>query len=69
MIFADEPTDNLDTVTGALVETILFTLNKEQGITRVIVTHDPELAARRGRQLFIRDECAVRSLETQGITA
>ncbi len=69
VIFADEPTGNLDTVTGALVEDILFTLNREQGITLVIVTHDPDLAARCDRQLFIRDGRAVRSLETQGATS
>ena len=69
VIFADEPTGNLDTVTGALVEDILFTLNREQGITLVIVTHDPDLAARCDRQFFIRDGRAVRSLETQGASA
>ncbi|MBX3094509.1 MAG: ABC transporter ATP-binding protein [Cryobacterium sp.] len=55
VIFADEPTGNLDTVTGALVEDILFSLNKERGITLVIVTHDVELAARCDRQFFLRD--------------
>ena len=69
VIFADEPTGNLDTITGALVEDILFTLNRGQGITLVIVTHDPELAARCDRQLFIRDGRAVRSLDTPGAAA
>lgn len=55
VIFADEPTGNLDTTTGRLVEDILFSLNKEHGITLVIVTHDPDLAARCDRQIFIRD--------------
>ncbi len=55
VIFADEPTGNLDTATGALVEDILFDLNREQGITLVIVTHDLELAERCDRQIFIRD--------------
>ncbi|MCU1638981.1 MAG: transporter ATP-binding protein [Microbacteriaceae bacterium] len=55
VIFADEPTGNLDTATGSLVEDILFSLNKEQGITLVIVTHDVELAARCDRQIYIRD--------------
>ncbi|MCU1570815.1 MAG: transporter ATP-binding protein [Naasia sp.] len=54
VIFADEPTGNLDTVTGGLVEDILFDLNK-RGITLVIVTHDVELAARCDRQIFLRD--------------
>lgn len=55
VIFADEPTGNLDTATGKLVEDILFDLNRENGITLVIVTHDVELAERCDRQLFLRD--------------
>ncbi|TFD90740.1 ABC transporter ATP-binding protein [Cryobacterium serini] len=55
VIFADEPTGNLDTATGAVVEDILFELNRSQGITLVIVTHDEELAARCDRQIYIRD--------------
>ncbi|TFD28944.1 ABC transporter ATP-binding protein [Cryobacterium cryoconiti] len=55
VIFADEPTGNLDTATGAVVEDILFALNKDQGITLIIVTHDSDLAARCDRQIYIRD--------------
>ncbi|MBC7441624.1 MAG: ABC transporter ATP-binding protein [Ramlibacter sp.] len=55
VIFADEPTGNLDTATGAVVEDILFSLNKNEGITLVIVTHDVDLAARCDRRIFIRD--------------
>ncbi|WP_395639169.1 ABC transporter ATP-binding protein [Pseudolysinimonas sp.] len=55
VIFADEPTGNLDTTTGAAVEDELFALNRERGITLVIVTHDEQLAARCDRQLIIRD--------------
>ena len=55
LIFADEPTGNLDTVTGRLVEDILFRLNSESGITLVVVTHDTELAARCDRQIYISD--------------
>lgn len=62
VIFADEPTGNLDTVTGRLVEDILFSLNKDHGITLVIVTHDTELAVRCDRQIFIRDGREVQSL-------
>ena len=61
VIFADEPTGNLDTVTGGIVEDILFDLNKEQGITLVIVTHDEELAARCDRRVYIRDGVIVES--------
>ncbi len=55
VIFADEPTGNLDSVTGALVEDILFDLNRTHGITIVMVTHDEELAARCDRRLFLKD--------------
>jgi putative ABC transport system ATP-binding protein len=55
VIFADEPTGNLDTATGAVVEDILFSLNRDKGITLIIVTHDIDLAARCDRQIFIRD--------------
>ncbi|GAA1056885.1 ABC transporter ATP-binding protein [Agromyces luteolus] len=55
VIFADEPTGNLDTATGQVVEDILFTLNREQGITLIIVTHDTELAERCDRQIYLRD--------------
>lgn len=55
VIFADEPTGNLDSVTGSTVEDILFDLNQTHGITIVIVTHDEDLASRCDRQLQIRD--------------
>ena len=59
IIFADEPTGNLDSATGAKVEELLFRLNREKGITLVIVTHDPELAARCDRQIQIKDGLVV----------
>lgn len=55
VIFADEPTGNLDTATSDVVEDILFGLNKEKGITLVVVTHDPDLAARCSRQIYLVD--------------
>jgi putative ABC transport system ATP-binding protein len=55
IIFADEPTGNLDTATGAVVEDLLFGLHREQGITLIVVTHDEELAARCDRRIHIRD--------------
>jgi putative ABC transport system ATP-binding protein len=51
VLFADEPTGNLDTQTGALVADLLFDLNREEGATLVLVTHDTGLAARCSRQL------------------
>ena len=74
IIFADEPTGNLDTATGAVVEDMLFALNREQGITLVIVTHDDDLAARCDRRIYIRDGLVADSLlfepaDTDGIAA
>ena len=51
LLFADEPTGNLDTTTGQQVIDLLFRLNAEAGTTLVLVTHDERLAARCGRQL------------------
>jgi len=51
ILFADEPTGNLDTTTGEKVADLLFKLNQEQGTTLVLVTHDEKLAARCQRQL------------------
>lgn len=55
IIFADEPTGNLDSTTGAQIEKLLFDLNKKQGSTLVIVTHDSELAAKCDMQIYIKD--------------
>lgn len=49
ILFADEPTGNLDTENGRRVADLLFTLNAEHGTTLVLVTHDAELAGRCGR--------------------
>lgn len=55
VIFADEPTGNLDSTTGAKIEEILFKLNREKNITLIIVTHDEELAEKCDRQIRIAD--------------
>lgn len=54
LLFADEPTGNLDGETGDNVENLLFELNKEQGTTLVIVTHDLELANRAQRIIRLK---------------
>jgi putative ABC transport system ATP-binding protein len=51
VLFADEPTGNLDAATGLRVVDLLFALNREAGTTLVLVTHDRTLAARCGRVL------------------
>ena len=63
VIFADEPTGNLDSATGARIEQLLFSLNAKHGITLIIVTHDPELAARCDRQIHIKDGRIVMSTQ------
>jgi putative ABC transport system ATP-binding protein len=55
VLFADEPTGNLDQKTGQRIVDLLFALNREQGTTLVLVTHDPELAAYCDRTLELDD--------------
>ncbi len=53
ILFADEPTGNLDTVTGRAVDELLFEMNQEQGTTLVLVTHEHGLAERCGKQITL----------------
>jgi len=55
ILFADEPTGNLDSVTGEVVENLLFDYNKKNGVTLIIVTHDADLAKRCDIQINIKD--------------
>lgn len=54
ILFADEPTGNLDAETSEKIIDLIFNLNKEAGTTLVLVTHDPELAGRTGRIVRLR---------------
>lgn len=55
ILFADEPTGNLDSATGQVIEDLLFKYNKDRGVTLIIVTHDQELADRCDIQINMRD--------------
>lgn len=55
ILFADEPTGNLDSVTGQVVEDLLFDYNKNNNVTLIVVTHDSDLAARCDIQIHIKD--------------
>jgi lipoprotein-releasing system ATP-binding protein len=55
LLLADEPTGNLDTVTGSAMHALFSELNAELGMTMIIVTHNPDLAARIPRQLRMVD--------------
>ncbi|MGP4724649.1 ABC transporter ATP-binding protein [Agrobacterium deltaense] len=54
VLIADEPTGNLDTDTGKQIADLLFAKQAERGMTMVLVTHDPSLAARCSRQIKVR---------------
>ena len=55
ILLADEPTGNLDSVTGHQIIDLLVDVNKRRGCTLVLVTHDPELAARTDEVVVLRD--------------
>ena len=55
IVMADEPTGNLDTVNGEAVLELLLNLNKSEGTTLVLVTHDPVLATYADRKIVLRD--------------
>ena len=55
ILLADEPTGNLDSKSGREIMAIIQQLNREQGITVIIVTHDPNIARHTGRIVRLRD--------------
>ena len=63
ILFADEPTGNLDADTGARIIALLDELNRESGATIVLATHDADLAARAKRTLRLRDGAVVPGAE------
>jgi putative ABC transport system ATP-binding protein len=60
LLLADEPTGNLDSHAAAAVLDLFAALHRERGLTLVVVTHSPEVAARAGRVLWLRDGRLVR---------
>lgn len=55
LILADEPTGNIDTKTGDEIMELLEKLNKEMKVTVVVVTHEPDVAKRTRRQIYVKD--------------
>ena len=65
ILLADEPTGNLDSATGAEIVNILISLTRSQGLTLVMVTHDPEVASQANRILSLRDGHLVKESNIQ----
>jgi len=63
IVFADEPTGNLDSATGEMVIKLLFDLNKKLGVTLLVVTHDLELAKRCDAQVHIKDGKIIKTID------
>jgi len=55
ILLADEPTGNLDTKTGIDILSLFKTLNREEGVTLILVTHNPEIAKAARRRIYIQD--------------
>ncbi|NJC70566.1 ABC transporter ATP-binding protein [Planosporangium thailandense] len=68
ILFADEPTGSLDSLTGEQVMDLMVTVAREQGTTVVLVTHEPRVAAYADREVIVRDG-RVHSLAAEGIGA
>lgn len=66
IIFADEPTGNLDSTTGEMIEDLLFSYNKKKKSTLIIVTHDDDLAQRCDMQVRIKDGNIISDAKKKG---
>ena len=69
VVLADEPTGNLDQATGQEIMALLTRLNRDQGVTLVVITHDPAIASVAPRQIELRDGLVVRDVTDDGWTA
>lgn len=69
ILFADEPSANLDSKNGKLIESLLFELNKEHGTTLILVTHDEQLAEKCQQILHIEAGKLVTVKESEGVQA
>lgn len=67
ILLADEPTGNLDTKSGAEVMDIFHRLHSEQGLTVVMVTHDPKVASQAQRVIYFQDGLIVQLPQQQGV--
>ncbi|MCB9817543.1 ABC transporter ATP-binding protein [Candidatus Nomurabacteria bacterium] len=68
ILIADEPTGNLDTENGLMIEDLLFALNKKLGTTLVIVTHDEDLARKCQRVVYLKDGSVEKDTKKQVTT-
>ncbi len=66
IILCDEPTGNLDTSTSAAIIDLMLTMNREEGTTFLIVTHDPDVAAQCTRTVTMNDGILVSDTSTEG---
>jgi len=69
MILADEPTGNLDTKTSIEILQLFQQLNREQGITIIFVTHEPDIAAYCKRVIYVRDGVVERDEQREPVMA
>lgn len=67
VLFADEPTGNLDSQTGEKIIDLLFSLNREQGTTLILITHEQRLAERCERRISLSAGTLMTNYDTQGV--